>query len=107
MYALTFAICGPILVKLTNRFSSRPVLLWTLLIFIIGNGIIAVAPNFSILVVGRIISSAAAALIIVKVLAITAMLSAPENRGKMIGLVYTGFSGANVLVYQLERLSAI
>lgn len=27
MYALTFAICGPILVKLTNRFSSRPVLL--------------------------------------------------------------------------------
>lgn len=24
MYALTFAICGPILVKLTNRFSSRP-----------------------------------------------------------------------------------
>lgn len=96
MYALTFAICGPILVKLTNRFSSRPVLLWTLLIFIIGNGIIAVAPNFSILVVGRIISSAAAALIIVKVLAITAMLSAPENRGKMIGLVYTGFSGANV-----------
>ncbi len=66
MYALTFAICGPILVKLTNRFSSRPVLLWTLLIFIIGNGIIAVAPNFSILVVGRIISSAAAALIIVK-----------------------------------------
>ncbi|WGZ27328.1 MFS transporter, partial [Staphylococcus aureus] len=33
MYALTFAICGPILVKLTNRFSTRPVLLWTLLIF--------------------------------------------------------------------------
>lgn len=23
MYALTFAICGPILVKLTNRFSSQ------------------------------------------------------------------------------------
>ncbi|MDN8713290.1 MFS transporter, partial [Staphylococcus aureus] len=78
------------------RFSSRPVLLWTLLIFIIVYGIIAVAPNFSIFVVGRIISSAAAALFIVKVLAITAMLSAPKNRGIMIGLVYTGFSGANV-----------
>lgn len=96
MYALTFAICGPILVKLTNRFAARPVLLWTLLFFIIGNGIIAIAPNFSILVVGRIISSAAASLIIVKVLAITAMLAEPSNRGKMIGLVYTGFSGANV-----------
>lgn len=96
LYALTFAICGPILVKLTNRYPARPVLLWTLVIFIVGNGIIAVAPNFTILVIGRILSSAAASLIIVKVLALTAMLTIPNNRGKMIGVVYTGFSGANV-----------
>lgn len=96
LYALTFAICGPILVKLTNRFPARPVLLWTLVAFVVGNGIIAIAPNFTILVVGRILSSAAASLIIVKVLALTAMLTIPKNRGKMIGVVYTGFSGANV-----------
>lgn len=96
LYALTFAICGPILVKLTNRYPARSVLLWTLVIFIVGNGIIAVAPNFTILVIGRILSSAAASLIIVKVLALTAMLTIPKNRGKMIGVVYTGFSGANV-----------
>ncbi|MDU6196789.1 MAG: MFS transporter [Staphylococcus haemolyticus] len=96
LYALTFAICGPILVKLTNRYPARPVLLWTLVIFVVGNGIIAVAPNFTILVMGRRLSSAAASLIIVKVLALTAMLTIPKNRGKMIGVVYTGFSGANV-----------
>ncbi|WP_210135007.1 MFS transporter [Staphylococcus sp. GDX8P80P] len=96
LYALTFAICGPILVKLTNRFPARPVLLWTLVAFVVGNGIIAIAPNFTILVIGRILSSAAASLIIVKVLALTAMLTIPKNRGKMIGVVYTGFSGANV-----------
>ncbi|MFP3486286.1 MFS transporter [Staphylococcus sp. SIMBA_130] len=96
LYALTFAICGPILVKLTNRYPARPVLLWTLVIFVVGNGIIAVAPNFTILVIGRILSSAAASLIIVKFLALTAMLTIPKNRGKMIGVVYTGFSGANV-----------
>lgn len=96
LYALTFAICGPILVELTNRYPARPVLLWTLVIFIVGNGIIVVAPNFTILVIGRILSSAAASLIIVKVLALTAMLTIPKNRGKMIGVVYTGFSGANV-----------
>ncbi|PTE68174.1 chloramphenicol resistance protein [Staphylococcus devriesei] len=96
LYALTFAICGPILVKLTNRFPARSVLLWTLVAFIVGNGIIAIAPNFTILVIGRILSSAAASLIIVKVLALTAMLTVPKNRGKMIGIVYTGFSGANV-----------
>lgn len=96
LYALTFAICGPILVKLTNRYPARPVLLWTLIAFVVGNCIIAVAPNFTILVIGRILSSAAASLIIVKVLALTAMLTIPKNRGKMIGVVYTGFSGANV-----------
>lgn len=96
LYAITFAIAGPILVKLTNRFSPRPVLLWTLATFIIGNVIIAMAPNFSILVFGRILSSAAAALIVVKILALTALLTAPQHRGKMIGIVYSGFSGANV-----------
>ncbi|SCT98729.1 transporter [Staphylococcus xylosus] len=96
LYAITFAIAGPILVKLTNRFSPRPVLLWALAVFIIGNVIIAMAPNFSILVFGRILSSAAAALIVVKILALTALLTAPQHRGKMIGIVYSGFSGANV-----------
>lgn len=97
LYAITFAIAGPILVKLTNRFSPRPVLLYALLVFIVGNMIIAFASNFSILVFGRIISSAAAALIVVKILALTALLTAPQHRGKMIGIVYSGFSGANVL----------
>ncbi|WP_270233082.1 MFS transporter [Staphylococcus warneri] len=96
LYALTFAICGPILVKVTQRFKAKSVLLWTLVTFIIGNLIIAIAPNFAILVIGRILSSAAASLIIVKVLALTAMLTSPKNRGKMIGVVYSGFSGANV-----------
>ncbi|MFI9033417.1 MFS transporter [Staphylococcus pasteuri] len=96
LYALTFAICGPILVKVTQRFKAKSVLLWTLIAFIIGNLIIAVAPNFTILVIGRILSSAAASLIIVKVLALTAMLTPAKNRGKMIGIVYSGFSGANV-----------
>ncbi|MDW3799316.1 MFS transporter [Staphylococcus saprophyticus] len=97
LYAIIFAIAGPILVKITNRFSPRPVLLYALLVFIVGNMIIAFAPNFSILVFGRIISSAAAALIVVKILALTALLTAPQHRGKMIGIVYSGFSGANVL----------
>jgi DHA1 family purine base/nucleoside efflux pump-like MFS transporter len=97
LYAITFAIAGPILVKLTNKFNARPLLLITLFVFIIGNLIIAVAPNFTILVIGRILSSAAASLIVVKTLGLTALLTSPQNRGKMIGIVYSGFSGANVL----------
>ncbi|MCS4485954.1 MFS transporter [Staphylococcus americanisciuri] len=96
IYAFTFALTGPILVKLTERYAPKPVLLVTVIVFIIGNSIIAFSPNFVILVIGRILSSAAAALIVVKILAITVFLSAPHKRGRMLGIVYTGFSAANV-----------
>lgn len=96
IYAFTFAISGPILVKLTENYSPRYVLLWTIAAFVIGNLMIAISPNFIILIIGRILSSAAAALIVVKILAVTVALTRPENRGKMLGIVYTGFSGANV-----------
>src|SRR5699024_10334137 len=83
LYAITFAVAGRILVNIINLFSPRIVLLWVLLTFVVGNIIIVIAPNFSILVIGRILSSAAAALIVVKILALTALLTAPQHRGKM------------------------
>lgn len=104
IYAFTFALTGPILVKLTERFSPKTVLLSTIFAFIIGNLIIALSPNFTMIVIGRIISSAAAALIVVKILAITVILAKPQHRGRMLGLVYTGFSGANVFGVPLGTL---
>ncbi|AVQ33581.1 MFS transporter [Staphylococcus muscae] len=96
VYAFTFALTGPILVKLTERYAPKPVLLVTIAVFIIGNMMIALSPNFIVLVIGRILSSAAAALIVVKILAITSFLSEPHKRGRMLGIVYTGFSASNV-----------
>ncbi|WP_281198779.1 MFS transporter [Staphylococcus schleiferi] len=96
IYAFTFAITGPILVKLTEKYSPKYVLLYSIAFFVLGNLMIALSPNFTILIIERILSSAAAALIVVKILAITVVLAKPENRGKMLGLVYTGFSAANV-----------
>ncbi|GGI42759.1 MFS transporter [Mammaliicoccus stepanovicii] len=97
VYAITFAISGPILVKLTKNVSPKITLLISMVLFVIGNGIIAISPNFTVLVLGRILSSAAAAIIVVKILSLTVVYSKPNQRGKMIGLVYTGFSAANVL----------
>ncbi|MCG3399331.1 MFS transporter [Staphylococcus massiliensis] len=96
IYALTFAITGPFLVKVTEKYNPKTVLLWTLGFFILGNLIITISPNFYILIIGRILSSAAAALIVVRILALTVVLTTPKNRGKMLGIVYTGFSGSNV-----------
>ncbi|EGQ3904940.1 MFS transporter [Staphylococcus pseudintermedius] len=96
IYAFTFALTGPILVKLTEKYSPKSVLLSAIAFFVIGNLMIAPSPNFTILIIGRIISSAAAALIVVKILSTTVVLARPENRGKMLGIVYTGFSASNV-----------
>ncbi|EIE3634606.1 MFS transporter [Staphylococcus pseudintermedius] len=96
IYAFTFALTGPILVKLTEKYSPKSVLLSAITFFVIGNLMIALSPNFTILIIGRIISSAAAALIVVKILSTTVVLARPENRGKMLGIVYTGFSASNV-----------
>lgn len=96
IYAFTFALTGPILVKLTEKYSPKSVLLSAIPFFVIGNLMIALSPNFTILIIGRIISSAAAALIVVKILSTTVVLARPENRGKMLGIVYTGFSASNV-----------
>ncbi|WMZ48985.1 MFS transporter [Staphylococcus pseudintermedius] len=96
IYAFTFALTGPILVKLTEKYSPKSVLLSAIAFFVIGNLMIALSPNFTILIIGRIISSAAAALIVVKILSTTVVLARPENRGKMLGIVYTGFSASNV-----------
>lgn len=96
IYAFTVAISGPILVKFTERYNPKWVLLISMIIFIIGNIINAVGNDFWIVVIGRIIASAASSIIVVKLLALTVILSDPRERGKMLGLVYIGFSGANV-----------
>lgn len=96
IYAFTFALSGPILVKLTNKYEPKWVLLVTMGVFIIGNAINAGGSTFTVIVIGRVIASSAASLIVVKLLALTVVLSKPEVRGKMLGLVYIGFSGANV-----------
>lgn len=96
IYAFTFALAGPPLVKLTERYNPKWVLLTSMLIFMFGNALNAAGTTFLWIIVGRVIASAAASIIVVKILALTVVLSRPEVRGKMLGLVYIGFSGANV-----------
>lgn len=96
VYAISFAIFGPILIRLTENMPTKPVVLLSLVVFIIGNVVFGFANTFLILSIGRVITAMAAAVFIVKVLDMTVILSAPHIRGKMLALVYMGFSAANV-----------
>lgn len=96
VYAVSFAIFGPVLVKLTEKYKPKPVILISLVVFIFGNVIFGLSDTFLMLAIGRVVTAMAAAIFIVKILDMTVVLSEPSIRGKMIALVYMGFSAANV-----------
>ncbi|HLR39564.1 MAG TPA: MFS transporter [Jeotgalicoccus sp.] len=96
VYAVSFALFGPILIKVTQKFPDKPVILISMIVFIIGNIVFGMANGFMTLALGRVITAMAAAVIIVKILDITVEISEPHKRGRMLALVYLGFSGANV-----------
>uniref|UniRef100_UPI00056B50E9 MFS transporter n=1 Tax=Lysinibacillus sphaericus TaxID=1421 RepID=UPI00056B50E9 len=59
IYALGVTVGAPLLTALTSRLSRKTVLLLVMTIFIVGNLAVALAPNFSLLLIGRIISALA------------------------------------------------
>lgn len=104
VYAVAFAVFGPLLVKLTERYQSKPIILLSLVVFIIGNIIFGLSSTFLMLALGRVVTAMAAAVFIVKIMDMTVLLSEPHVRGKMIALVYMGFSAANVFGIPLGTL---
>ena len=96
VYAVSFALFGPILIRLTENMPAKIVVLLSLIVFIIGNVVFGLAETFLVLSIGLVITAMAAAVFIVKILDMTVMLSEPRVRGKMLALVYMGFSAANV-----------
>lgn len=96
VYAVSFAVFGPILVKATEKLRPKPVILVSLIVFILGNIIFGLSSTFMMLALGRVITALAAAVFIVKIMDMTVLLSEPAIRGRMIALVYMGFSAANV-----------
>src|SRR5699024_6470776 len=69
---------------------------YSFLICILGNVIFMLSQSFFTLAIGRVITAMGASVLIVKILDLTSLLSEAHLRGKMIALVYMGFSAANV-----------
>lgn len=75
--------------SLVNRFKSLPVFLFSVLGFGAGSVICGLAPNFLILLVGRVIQGSFAALIGTLGFALAAFVVSPKERGKAMGIIGT------------------
>jgi DHA1 family tetracycline resistance protein-like MFS transporter len=90
VYALMQFLCSPVLGALSDRFGRRPVLLVSLAGAAVDYVIMGLAPNLTILYIGRIIAGITGANMAVATSSI-ADVSNDENRAKHFGMMHSVF----------------
>ncbi|MCP3740788.1 MFS transporter [Rossellomorea sp. BNER] len=97
IFTLFYAISAPLFSSLLAGKPIKKILLYSILVFTIANGITALAPTFSILLVSRAIAGAGAGLFSPLAVAASAHLVSSEKKGRAIGLTIGGMSIGTVL----------
>jgi DHA1 family tetracycline resistance protein-like MFS transporter len=89
-YALTQFVFAPVIGNLSDKYGRRPVLLFSLLGFGIDYLFLALAPNYTLLFIGRIIAGITGASF-TTASAYIADISTPETRAKNFGMIGAAF----------------
>lgn len=97
IYGLSLAVGAPLLGIATRHVDRRPLMLSGLGIFVLACLLGAFAPNFTMLVLSRVLAGIGAALYTPNAAVLAAHLVRPERRGRAIALVFAGFSLASVV----------
>ena len=106
VFALVYAIATPTLALSTGRFRRYQLLVCYSIVFVLGNLVMALAPNFQVLFISRIVlGSVSGALLAVGVTYIPELLS-PQQTSLAISVVYGAFSVAMVFVTSIGKFVA-
>ncbi|MEE4421437.1 MFS transporter [Streptomyces bugieae] len=103
-YAATVVFGGPLVTGLTTRMSRRSLLLALMVTATVGNVIAAFAPNYAVLVVGRIVAALSHGTFAAASFVVAASLVPPEKAGSAVSKVLLGFNLASVLGVPLGTL---
>ncbi|MBR0871616.1 MFS transporter [Bradyrhizobium tropiciagri] len=96
-YAFSAGISGILAAGFADRFDRKRLLLCFYVGFTIGTALCALAQNFHVLLLGRIVTGLFAGVIGSVVLAIVADLFPLHLRGRVMGMVQTAFAASQVL----------
>lgn len=96
-YALGVVIGAPLLAIATSSMPRKRVLLLTVGIFILGNLLSAVSPNYVLLAVARVLAAFAHGAMFGVGAVVAASLVPPGRRASAIALMFTGLTLANIL----------
>lgn len=97
VFALIFAFLSPVLLILTANVERKRLMLICLWIFLFGNLITIFSPNYATVFIGRVISATSGALLTILCLVMAPNMVEPQYRGRAIGIISMGVSGALVL----------
>jgi MFS transporter, DHA1 family, inner membrane transport protein len=96
-YAVGVAIGGPVLTILAARFSQRSVLITVMSTFTVAQVLCALAPDYGLLMLARVLSSCAHGVFFGAGSVVVAQLVPLERRGKAFSLFVGGITIANLL----------
>ncbi len=97
VFALVYAISGPVLLVLTSKFERKKIYLISLLVFLAGNVMTYFSPTFTVMMIARVITAMSTALIVVLSLTIATKVVKPSQQARAVGFVYMGISSSLVL----------
>lgn len=86
-FMLVNGVLIPVTAYLMRRFTTRQLFVSSMLFLLIGTVICAVSPNFSILLMGRMIQAAGAAIITPLMMSVILIVFPIEKRGSVMGLI--------------------
>jgi DHA1 family inner membrane transport protein len=96
-YALAVVIGGPVLTVLTTRVQRRPLMLGLMVLFIAGNLLAAVAPNYEVLMAARVLSALTHSTFFAVSIVVASVLAAPGQQASALAKVALGLNLATVL----------
>ncbi|MFF5991523.1 MFS transporter [Prauserella flavalba] len=105
-FAIAYAVGSPLFGAATGRWERRRLLVAALAIAALGNALAALAPNYALLLLARVVTAIGAAVFTPVASAVAAELNPPERRGRAVALVFGGLTFAMVAGVPLGNLLA-
>ncbi|MGA2792727.1 MAG: MFS transporter [Roseiarcus sp.] len=103
-YAMGVVVGAPLLAIATSKLPRKTVLLTMLGIFIFGNLLSAISPNYALLMIARVVAALAHGSLFGVGVVVATDLVAPNKRASAIALMFTGLTVANVAGVPLGTL---
>lgn len=97
VFALSFAIGTPVMTAICSRFSKYPLMLTLIGVFIAGNVFTALSESYALLLLSRMVTAVVTGVLIALAMTVAGSTIPAEKRGKVISLIFAGFTVASVV----------